>query len=66
MAINLIKESRKEPYYEVYAIMAPAVASQFTYARISHIVDVIKIREVAIKGKAKKINIYEVLRVTEQ
>ena len=32
---------------------------------IGDIVDVIKIREVSIKGKRHKINIYEVLRIIE-
>ena len=41
-AINLIKESRKEPYYEVYAIMAPAVASQFTYASFGQVITAMK------------------------
>ncbi len=61
-AVNIA--SRIEDYNKIYK--THVLISQFTYARISHIVDVIKIREVAIKGKAKKINIYEVLRVTEQ
>ncbi len=61
-AVNIA--SRIEDYNKIYK--THILISQFTYAKISHIVDVIKIREVSIKGKAKKINIYEVLRVTEQ
>ena len=61
-AVNIA--SRIEDYNKIYK--THILISQFTYSKISHIVDVIKIREVAIKGKVKKINIYEVLRVTEQ
>lgn len=60
-AVNIA--SRIEDYNKIYK--THILISQFTYSKISHIVDVIKIREVAIKGKAKKINIYEVLRVIE-
>ncbi len=41
-AINLIKESRKEPHFEVYAILAPAVASQFTYASFGQVITAMK------------------------
>lgn len=55
--------SRIEDYNKIYK--THILISENTYNRISEIVDVIKIREVAIKGKSKKINIYEVLRITE-
>ena len=55
--------SRIEGYNAIYK--THILISQNTYNKISHAVDVIKIREVAIKGKANKINIYEVLRITE-
>lgn len=60
-AVNIA--SRIEDYNKIYK--THILISQNTYSKISHLVDVIKIREVAIKGKAKKINIYEVLRITE-
>lgn len=37
-AINIIKDSRKDPGFEVYAIMAPAVASQFKYASFGQVI----------------------------
>ena len=40
-AIHLIKESRIENF-EVYAIMAPAVASQFTYASFGQVITAMK------------------------
>ena len=40
-AIHLIKESRRENF-EVYAIMAPAVASQFTYASFGQVITAMK------------------------
>lgn len=55
--------SRIEGYNRIYK--THLLISQNTYNKLSHIVDVIKIREVDIKGKSKKINIYEVLRITE-
>ena len=39
--IHLIKESRRENF-EVYAIMAPAVASQFTYASFGQVITAMK------------------------
>lgn len=60
-AVNIA--SRIEDYNKIYK--THILISQNTYSKISQFVDVIKIREVSIKGKAKKINIYEVLRVTE-
>ncbi|WP_312648058.1 monomeric [FeFe] hydrogenase [Aminipila sp.] len=41
-AINIIKESRKNPGFEVYAIMAPAIASQFKYASFGQIITAMK------------------------
>lgn len=55
--------SRIEDYNKIYK--THILISENTYNKISKIVDVIKIREVSIKGKTKKINIYEVLRITE-
>ncbi len=55
--------SRIEDYNKIYK--THILISENTYSKISQIVDVIKIREVSIKGKIKKINIYEVLRITE-
>lgn len=55
--------SRIEDYNKIYK--THILISENTYNKISKIVDVIKIREVSIKGKIKKINIYEVLRITE-
>lgn len=40
-AIHLIKESREKDF-EVYAIMAPAVASQFTYASFGQVISAMK------------------------
>ncbi len=55
--------SRIEDYNKIYK--THILISENTYNKISQIVDVIKIREVSIKGKSHKINIYEVLRITE-
>lgn len=55
--------SRIEDYNKIYK--THILISENTYTKISQLVDVIKIREVSIKGKSKKINIYEVLRITE-
>lgn len=60
-AVNIA--SRIEDYNKIYK--THILISENTYSKISQIVDVIKIREVTIKGKIKKINIYEVLRITE-
>lgn len=56
--------SRIEDYNKIYK--TNVLISENTYNKISQIVDVIKIREVSIKGKRHKINIYEVLRITEE
>lgn len=41
-AINIIKDSRKNPGFEVYAVMAPAVASQFKYASFGQVITAMK------------------------
>ena len=53
--------SRIEHYNKVYKTNLLVSAS--TYTHIADIADVIKISEVQIRGKAKKMNIYEVLRI---
>lgn len=53
--------SRIESYNKVYK--TNLLVSSSTYEAISDIADVIKISEVQIRGKAKKMNIYEVLRI---
>ncbi|MCD8024053.1 MAG: adenylate/guanylate cyclase domain-containing protein [Candidatus Gastranaerophilales bacterium] len=55
--------SRIENYNKVYR--TNFLISEETYQRVQKYVDVIKIREVSIRGKAKKINIYEVLRILD-
>lgn len=55
--------SRIESYNKVYK--TKFLISSTTYKKVRNIVDVIKISEVSIRGKAKKLNIYEVLRLTE-
>lgn len=53
--------SRIESYNKVYK--TNLLVSSSTYEYISDIADVIKISEVQIRGKAKKMNIYEILRI---
>ena len=53
--------SRIEGYNKVYK--TNLLVSSSTYEYISGIADVIKISEVQIRGKSKKMNIYEVLRI---
>lgn len=53
--------SRIESYNKVYK--TNLLVSESTYSYIADIADVIKISEVQIRGKAKKMNIYEVLRI---
>lgn len=53
--------SRIESYNKVYK--TNLLVSSSTYSHIADIADVIKISEVQIRGKAKKMNIYEVLRI---
>ncbi len=55
--------SRIESYNKVYK--TNFLISSTTYEKVRNITDVIKISEVSIRGKAKKLNIYEVLRLTE-
>lgn len=55
--------SRIENYNKVYR--TNFLISEETYLRVQKYVDVLKIREVSIRGKAKKINIYEVLRILD-
>lgn len=54
--------SRIESYNKVYR--TNLLISSSTYKHVSDIADVIKIREVTIRGKSKKMDIYEVLRLT--
>ena len=53
--------SRIESYNKDYK--TNLLVSSSTYEAIADIADVIKISEVQIRGKAKKMNIYEVLRI---
>lgn len=54
--------SRIESYNKVYK--TNMLISSSTYSHVSDIVDVIKIADVTIRGKAKKMDIYEVLRLS--
>lgn len=54
--------SRIESYNKVYK--TNLLISNSTYSNVSDIVDVIKIADVQIRGKAKKMDIFEVLRLT--
>ena len=54
--------SRIESYNKVYR--TNFLISSSTYSYVSGIADVIKISEVTIRGKAKKMDIYEVLRLS--
>lgn len=56
--------SRIESYNRIYKTRF--LISDTTYEKVNKICDVIKIREVPIRGKSKKINLYEVLRVIEK
>ena len=58
-SVNLA--SRIEGYNKVYK--TNLLISSSTYNRISDIADVIKIKDVQIRGKTKKMDIYEVLRI---
>lgn len=53
--------SRIESYNKIYKTRF--LISSTTYEKVRDIADVIKISEVSIRGKAKKLNIYEVLRL---
>lgn len=54
--------SRIESYNKVYK--TNFLISSSTYSYVSSIADVIKISEVQIRGKSKKMDIYEILRLT--
>ena len=60
-AVNIA--SRIESFNRIYK--TKCLISENTYNAISESVDVIKISDVAIRGKAKNIDIYEVLRIIE-
>ena len=53
--------SRIESFNKVYK--TNLLVSSSTYSYISDVADVIKINEVKIRGKAQKMDIYEVLRI---
>lgn len=53
--------SRIESYNKVYKTRF--LISSTTYEKVRNLADVIKISEVTIRGKANKLNIYEVLRL---
>jgi adenylate cyclase len=55
--------SRIESYNKVYK--TNFLISSTTYEKVRNIADVIKISEVSIRGKAQKLDIYEVLRIVE-
>ena len=55
--------SRIESYNKVYK--TNLLISSSTYSNVCDIVDVIKIADVTIRGKAKKMDIYEVLRLSK-
>lgn len=55
--------SRIESYNKVYK--TSFLISSTTYENVRNIADVIKISEVSIRGKAKKLDIYEVLRLVQ-
>lgn len=55
--------SRIQAHNKIYKTQF--LISENTYQHINSIADVIKISNVAIRGKAKKIDIYEVLRISE-
>ena len=55
--------SRIESYNKVYH--TNFLISSSTYSHVSSMADVIKISEVSIRGKSKKMDIYEVLRLSD-
>ncbi len=55
--------SRIESYNKVYK--THFLISSTTYEKVRNLADVIKISEVSIRGKAKKLDIYEVLRLVK-
>lgn len=56
--------SRIEGYNKVYK--TNLLISSSTYSKVSDIVDVIRIADVTIRGKSKKMDIYEVLKVSNK
>lgn len=40
--INFLKKSRREQTFKVYAVVAPSISSQFTYAKLGQVVSAIK------------------------
>lgn len=56
--------SRIENFNKIYH--TKLLISQETFETVQRFVDVIKIKEVTIRGKAKKVNIYEVLRLLDK
>lgn len=56
--------SRIENYNKVYK--TNFLISEATYQRVKQYIDVITIKDVMIRGKASKINIYEVIRLVNQ
>lgn len=54
---------RIEAYNKIYK--TSFLISQSTYLKVRNLVDVILIKDVTIRGKAQKINIYEVLRLVK-
>jgi len=55
--------SRIEAFNKIYK--TKFLISQETYTRVRDITDVIMIKDVAVRGKTQKINIYKVLRLVE-
>ena len=55
--------SRLESYNKIYK--TKLLISTSTYKQVSSFADVIKIPDVQIRGKANKMDIYEVLKVTD-
>ena len=53
--------SRLEGYNKIYK--TKMLISSSTYEETKTIIDIIKISDVAIRGKAQKMDIYEVLKV---
>lgn len=56
--------SRIESYNKVYK--TKFLISECTYSHVSSICDVIKIKDVEIRGKSQRINIYEVIKVSDK
>ena len=56
--------SRIESYNRIYKTRF--LISESTYQKVNRICDTIKIKDVSIRGKAKSVNLYEVIRVIEK